>query len=91
MTCFMIELFVSPWALGLGIAILSVYLVVRMLVRAMDAAPDGFEDETGFHMTALAPQEDVRIWLQSRKAEGMMTECRPLPHSVSSPTSRPVS
>ncbi len=91
MICFMIELIVSPWALGLGIAALSAYLGVRLLVRAMESAPDGFEDESGFHTTALAPQQDVRIWLQSRRPDGMMTECRPFPRSGSSPTSRPVS
>jgi len=91
MICLMIELIVSPWTLGLGIVVLSGYLAVLLLVRALDSAPDGFEDETGFHTTALAPQEDVRIWLQSRRTDGMMAECRPFPPSASSPTSRPVS
>lgn len=82
---------VSPWTLGLLLIGAVAYLGVRVLLRSLQDAPEAYEDEGGFHVTALAPKEDVRIWLQSSKTEGMMTECRPLPHSVSSPTSRPVS
>jgi hypothetical protein len=87
----MIELVVSPWALGLCLAVAMAYLGVRVLLRALESAPEGFEDEEGFHVTALAPKEDARIWLQSRAGRQMMPSCRPLPPSVSNPTSRPVS
>ena len=87
----MIELIVSPWALALCLAVAVTYLGVRVLIRALESAPEGYEDEQGFHVTALAPKEDARIWLQSRASRQMMPACRPLPPSVSSPTSRPVS
>lgn len=88
----MIELVVSPWTLGLCLAGAVSYLGIRVLLRSMESAPEAYEDETGFHVTALPVREETRIWLQSHKAEGMMSECRLLsPHSVSSPTSKPVS
>ncbi len=87
----MIELFVSSWTLGLCLAGAVVYLGIRLLTRALADSPEGYEDETGFHVTALPPREEARIWLQSRQAERMMPACRPLPPSVSNPTSRPVS
>lgn len=87
----MTAVIVSSWTLGLLLLGAIAYLALRIFVRALGTSPEAYEDEAGFHVTALPPREDARIWLQSRSAGGMMAECRPFPPSVSSPTSRPVS